>query len=59
MPALFHNPPVIDYQDKVGIANSRQPVGDDYRSPSFQEMPQTLLEDVFAVRVDAGGSFIQ
>ena len=45
--AALSDPPVIDYQDKVGVLSRSQPLGDDEGGAAHHDGIQRLLYQVF------------
>ena len=50
--SLLDDPPRIDDQDPVGVANGGQSVGDDQRCATLQDIAKTPLDEYLGTRVD-------
>ena len=50
---------VLEHQDHVGIADRRQPVGDDERRAAAHQLAHGVLDQHFRARVDAARGFVQ
>ena len=59
MTSLFHDLPLINDHDKIGIANRIQPVGDTKTRPPLHKVQQRILDVPFRSGINAAGSFIQ
>ena len=57
--AALDDAPVVEDQDHVGLADRRQPVGDDQRGAPLQGGGQGLLHGRLGLRVEVGGGFVQ
>lgn len=55
----FGDPLICDIHDTVAILYRRQPVRNDERGASLQQLVQALLEQALRLGVDRGGRFVQ
>ena len=51
--------PVIEHHDPVGVADRRQPVGDDDRGAAARGVAQRLLDQLLGHRVEVGRRFVE
>ena len=56
---LFHDPPVLQHDNLVGVANSRQTMGDDDGRPTDHQPLQCLLDQELGFGVDRGRRLVQ
>jgi len=59
MVSYFHNFAIIYYNDLVGIANSAEPMGDNYACSSVHEPQESPLDANFCACIDAACGFVQ
>ena len=59
MRAVVDDMPAIEDQDLVGIADGRQPVGDNQRGAALHEMLERGLHQALALSVERAGGFVQ
>ena len=57
--SAFLNPSLIHVEDAGAVLDGGKPVGDNKGGTAFEQLIQTLLQDDFCLRVDAGGGFVQ
>src|SRR6266480_111399 len=57
--SLLDDPAVLEDDDQVGIANRRQPVGDDEGCSPGEQQPQRPLDLALGADVDRGGGLVQ
>lgn len=59
MSPLFDDAALVDDEEKIGVANGRQAVGDDDARPPFQQLIHGLLHFYFGAGIDVGRRFIE
>ena len=59
MRALLDDPAVLEHDDAPGLADRRQPVGDDDRGAAGQQPPQAVLDAALGVQVDVRGRLVE
>ena len=59
MSAHRHQAPLVDDRDALGVLDRGQPMGDDQRGTPGHQAGQCLLDQVFALRVEGAGGFVQ
>ena len=59
MRAALVDDAVLDHENLIGAPDRRQSVGDDERRPSSPQRPQAVLDERFALAVEARRRFIE
>lgn len=56
---LFDDLALIDDEEKIGVTNGRQAMGDDDARPAFQQLVHGFLDFDFGAGIDVGRRFIE
>src|SRR4029079_17943508 len=57
--ALFHDPAVVHDQDRIGVADGRQPMGDDEARPAQHQLVHGALDEDLGPRVDGARGLVE
>src|SRR5690606_19614907 len=57
--AVLHDPPLVEDQDTVRVADGGEAVGDDERGAAFEEPGQRLLHERLALGVERRGGLVE
>ena len=55
----FKNPPGFDHRYSIGLANGREPMGDDQTGPTLKEMLESQLNLLLGGGIHAGRGFVE